>query len=143
MIPVIVGVLAFVWMLLERTRFGRSVRASIQDKEAAFLQGINFDWTSAIVMLIAGFLAGLAGALTSLTMEVSPQMGSLLILKAFIIVIVGGMGSVGGTVVAAVLLGFLDVTVAMVFNPRVTPLFGAIVMLLVLLIKPRGLFGHE
>ena len=143
MVPVVAGVMALIWVLLEQTRFGRAVRACIQDSEAAALQGINFDRMSASVMFIAGALAGLGGVLISQTVPVGPYMGGFIILKAFVIVIVGGMGSVGGTVVAALMFGFLDSTVSTLLFPRLTSLLDVALMLIVLLVRPRGLFGRE
>lgn len=143
LIPAIAGVMILVWVLLERTRFGRAVRASIQDSEAASLQGISLDRMSAIVMFIGGALAGLAGAILCLKVAVGPYLGTFVILKAFIVVIVGGMGSVGGTIVAAFIFGFLDSTISTLVDPRLAIIAGVALMLAVLTIRPRGLFGRE
>lgn len=140
---VAVSVIVFIWVLLERTRFGRAVRASIQDREAASLQGISLDKMSARVMFVAGALAGLAGAIVSMSFPVGPYMGTSLILKAFVIVIVGGMGSVGGTVFAALMFGFIDSTAQTLINPRIATLIDVGIMLAILVIRPRGLFGRE
>jgi len=142
-LPIIASVMALVWVLLERTQLGRAVRASIQDSEAASLQGISLNRMSAIVMLIAGALAGLGGALLSQSVAVAPYIGTFFILKAFIVVIVGGVGSIGGTMIAALLFGFLDSTVSTLIDPRVSILVDIGVMLLVLIARPRGLFGRE
>lgn len=143
LIPAIAGVMVLVWVLLERTRFGRAVRACIQDSEAASLQGISLDRMSAIVMFIGGALAGLAGALLCLTVPAGPYLGTFVILKAFIVVIIGGMGSVGGTIVAAFIFGFLDSTISTLVDPRLAIIAGVVLMLAVLAIRPRGLFGRE
>ena len=141
-IPTVGIVMVLVWILLERTMFGRAVRACIQDSEAASLQGICLDKMSAKVMFLAGALAGLAGGLITQTVSVGPYIGTFVILKAFVIVIVGGMGSIGGTIVAAIMFGFLDSTISSLINPRITTLVGVVLMLVVLLIKPQGLFGR-
>lgn len=137
------SVMGGVWVFLERTKFGRAVRASIQDPEAASLQGIRLNTMCTIVMAIAGGLAGLAGGIISQTFAVSPYFGTAMIIKAFIVVIVGGMGSVGGTVVASLLFGFLDSSISSLVNPRLTILLDVVVLLVILAFRPRGLFGHE
>ena len=141
-IPVVAGVLFAVWSFLERSRTGRAVRACIQDRQAAALQGINLDRMCMIVMLMAGGLAGLAGGLLSQGISITAYFGGLFIMKAFIVVIVGGMGSVGGTLMAAFLFGFLDSTVATLINPRITTMVDIIILLLILAFRPRGLFSR-
>lgn len=142
-IPIIISVMALVWLLLERTKYGRAVRACIQDNEAASLQGMSIDRMSAMVMFLAGSIAGLSGALISQTVVVTPYMGNSVMLKCFIVMVVGGMGSVGGTVLAALLFGFLDSTVATILDPRTSVLIDIGVLLLILFIRPKGLFGRE
>jgi branched-subunit amino acid ABC-type transport system permease component len=137
------SVIGGVWTFLERTKFGRAVRASIQDPEAASLQGIRLNTMCAIVMAIAGALAGLGGGIISQTFAVSPYFGTAIIIKAFIVVIVGGMGSVGGTMVGSFLFGFLDSSVSSLVNPRITILLDVVVLLIILAFRPRGLFGRE
>ena len=143
MIVVNASVIAGVWTFLERTKFGRAVRACIQDREAAALQGINRNRMSIIVMGMSGGLAGLAGGIISQTFAVGPYFGTAMIMKAFIVVIVGGMGSVGGTLVASFLFGFLDSTLASLVNPRITILVDVLVLLVILAVRPRGLFGRD
>jgi len=142
-IPVIASVIIGVWMFLERTKFGRAIRACIQDSEAAALQGISRNRMSAIVMAMAGGLAGLAGGILSQTIAVGPYFGTAIILKAFIVVIVGGMGSVGGTLVASFIFGFLDSGFTVLINPRITILVNVLVLLVILAFRPRGLFGRD
>jgi branched-chain amino acid transport system permease protein len=143
LIPVIAAVIVGVWIFLERTKFGRAVRACIQDSEAASLQGISRNKMSMITMAMAGGLAGLAGGIISQTVAVNPYFGSSMIMKAFIVVIIGGMGSVGGTLVASLMFGFLDSTCSILINPRITILVDVIVLLLILSFRPRGLFGRD
>ena len=137
------SVIAGVWSFLERSKFGQGVRACIQDADAAALQGIRRKKMGAMVMAIAGGLAGLAGGLISQTFPVGPYFGASLIIKAFIVVVVGGMGSVGGTLTASFLFGFLDSTLQTMVDPRMTVLVDAIVLMFILGFKPRGLFGRD
>jgi len=125
------------------TKLGRAMRASASDPEAAALQGISLNRMSAMVMVIAGGLAGLAGGIMSLTVAVGPYFGAVIIIKAFIVVIIGGMGSVGGTLIAALIFGFLDSTVSTLINPRITVLLDVVVLLFILTFRPRGLFGRD
>ena len=90
-----VVLLVALWLFLTRTRFGWAVRASAQDPEAAALQGISINQTARIAMFIGTALAGVAGALTAPLVTVSPHMGHTVIVTAFIIIIVGGIGSAG------------------------------------------------
>jgi len=143
MFPIVSGIIAVVWVMLERSKFGRAVRACIQDRKAASLQGISIDRISVIVMFIAGILVGLAGAVACQGASVGPYIGVHFILKAFIIVIVGGMGSVGGTVVAGLIFGFLDSAVSSLISPRISILTNIAILFLVLIIRPKGLFGRE
>ncbi len=143
MIPVSAGVMSLVWILLEKTRLGRAVRACTQDSEAASLHGISTNRMSFLVMGIGCGLAGLAGGLITQWLPLSPYMGTSIILKAFVIVIVGGMGSVGGTIAGAFIFGYLESIVSTLLNARFSVLFGIILMFCVLVIRPRGLFGRE
>ncbi len=143
LIPIIIGVIVAVWMFLERTKIGRAVRASIQDREAAALQGISQGRMCAIVMAIAGGLAGFAGGILSQGLSINPYFGTYFIVKAFIVVIVGGLGSVGGTLIAASLFGFLESILTSLVNPRITLLVDVVVLLFILAFRPRGFFGRE
>jgi branched-chain amino acid transport system permease protein len=143
LIPITIGVMVIAWLFFERTRYGRAVRACIQDAEAASLHGISFDSMSVLVMVMGGALAGLAGGLMSLSIPIGPYLGTKLILKAFIVVIVGGMGDIWGTVAAAFIFGFLDSSVATLISLRFADPLDVGVLLLVLILRPRGLFGRE
>jgi len=143
LMPVTATVIAGVWFFLERTRLGRAVRACIEDREAASLQGISQKKLSTLVMAIAGGLAGLAGGIISQGISINAYFGANFIIKAFIVVVVGGMGSIGGTMVASLLFGFLDSTISSLINPRIIILVDVVVLLFILAFKPRGFFGRE
>ena len=107
---VIIGavvVLGALWMFLRRTRFGWALRACAQDPEAAALQGISITHTARLAMCIAAGMAGVAGALAAPLVRTYPYMGHSVIVTAFIVTIVGGLGSLEGAVVAAILYGFV------------------------------------
>ena len=143
-LAVIVAAAAFLgalWLFLRRTRFGWALRASAQDPEAAALQGISIRKTSMMAMFIGGALAGAAGALTAPLISVNPNMGHSVIVAAFIVIIVGGVGSLEGAVVAAFAYAFVHTAVTTIWDGVIADIVGLLLMLGVLIIKPTGLFG--
>ena len=143
LIPVNAAIIAAVWTFLERTRYGRAIRACIQDPEAASLQGISRDRMSLLVMTIGAGITGLAGAILFQTVSLNAYFGANFVLKAFIVVIVGGTGSIGGTVIASLMFGFLDSTISTLLNPRITILVDIFALLAILAFRPRGFFGRD
>jgi branched-chain amino acid transport system permease protein len=136
-----VVLLTALWAFLKRTRFGWALRASAQDPEAAALQGISINQTSRIAMFIGAGLAGIAGALTAPLVSVNPYMGHSVIITAFIVIIVGGIGSLEGAVVAAVAYAFIHTIVTTFWDGVIANIVGLSLMLAVLIVKPTGLFG--
>ena len=141
---VIVGavlVLGGLWLFLRRTRFGWALRACAQDPEAAALQGISIGRTAMLAMFIAASMAGIAGALAAPLVRTYPYMGHSVIITAFIVTIVGGLGSLEGAVVAAILYGFVHTFVTTFFDGVIADIVGLLLMLAVLVVRPTGLFG--
>ena len=141
---VIVGavlVLGGLWLFLRRTRFGWALRACAQDPEAAALQGISIRRTAMLAMFIAAAMAGIAGALAAPLVRTYPYMGHSVIITAFIVTIVGGLGSLEGAVVAAILYGFVHTFVTTFFDGVIADIVGLLLMLAVLIVRPTGLFG--
>jgi branched-chain amino acid transport system permease protein len=135
------GLLGALWAFLRRSRLGWALRATAQDPEAAALQGISITQTARIAMFIGAALAGVAGALTAPLVRTYPYMGHSVIVTAFIIIIVGGIGSLEGAVVAAVLYAFVHTFVTTFADGVIADIVGLLLMLLVLVIRPTGLFG--
>ena len=133
--------LAGLWMFLTKTRFGWALRASAQDPEAAALQGISINQTARVAMFIGASLAGIAGALTAPLISINPHMGHSVIVTAFIVIIVGGIGSLEGAVVVAVAYAFVHTFVTTFFDGVIADIVGLSLMLVVLIAKPTGLFG--
>ena len=129
------------WLFLRRSKFGRALRACAQDPEAAALQGISLNQTARMAMFIGAALAGTAGALTAPLVRTYPYMGHPIIVTAFIIIIVGGMGSLEGAVVAAILYAFVSTFVTTFWDGVTADIVGLLMMLLVLVVRPYGLFG--
>ena len=138
-----VVLLAALWWFLRRTRFGWALRACAQDPEAAALQGISINQTARIAMFIGAALAGVAGALTAPLVRTYPYMGHSVIVTAFIIIIVGGIGSLEGAVVAAVIYAFVHTFVTTFSDGVIADIVGLMLMLLVLIVRPTGLFGTK
>jgi branched-chain amino acid transport system permease protein len=135
------GFLTALWLFLTKTRFGWALRASAQDPEAAALQGISINQTAKIAMFIGAALAGVAGTLTAPLISVNPYMGHPVIISAFIVVIVGGVGSLEGAVVASIAYAFVQTFVTTFFDGVIADITGLSLMFLVLIVKPTGLFG--
>ncbi len=136
-----VTLLTALWLFLKRTRFGWALRACAQDPEAAALQGISMNQTARLAMFIGAALAGVAGALTAPLVEPEPIMGHGVIVSAFIIIIVGGVGSLSGAVLAAVLYALVKTFVTTYADGVLADIVGLLLMLVVLVVKPTGLFG--
>ena len=137
-----VVVLSALWYFLKRTRFGWALRASAQDPEAAALQGISITQTARIAMFIGAAMADLAGALTAPLVSVNPFMGHSVITTAFIVIIVGGVGSLVGAVVASVAYAVVHTFVTTFFDGVIADITGLALMLVVLILLPTGLFGR-
>ena len=133
--------LGALWLFLRRSKFGVALRACAQDPEAAALQGISINQAARVAMFIGAGLAGIAGALTAPLVRTYPFMGHSVIVTAFIIIIVGGIGSLEGAVVAAVLYAMVHTFVTTFIDGVIADIVGLLLMLLVLVIRPTGLFG--
>jgi branched-chain amino acid transport system permease protein len=138
-----VGLLSALWLFLRKSKFGWALRACAQDREAAALQGMSINHTARLAMFIGAALAGVAGALTAPLVSPTPYMGHPVIITAFIIIIVGGVGSLEGAVLAAVLYGFVNTFVTTIYDGTLANIVGLLLMLIVLIVKPTGLFGAK
>lgn len=129
------------WALIERTRLGAYLRAATENPQLVRAFGIN---VPLLLMLTYGFgaaLAGLAGILAAPIYQVSPLMGSNIIIVVFAVVVIGGMGSIGGAIATGYLLGLCE-GLTKVFYPEASSIVVFVIMAVVLLIRPAGLFGR-
>jgi branched-chain amino acid transport system permease protein len=140
-IDFVVSLAAFglVLLLLTRTRLGRALRATSDDPETAALIGISPRRMYAIAAGLAAALAGLAGVLFAATFTFYPFTGTSTLLIAFEVVVIGGLGSLAGTLAGGVLLGLAQVAGARVLGPSSGEIAGHLVFLAVLLLRPQGL----
>lgn len=137
--PVVLGLL---WLLFHRTRFGILLRAATQDREMVAALGVDQRRLFTSIFALGAALAGLAGALQLPREAVNLHMDMAVIVEAFVVVVIGGLGSVGGAALAALLIGELHAFGILVF-PRITLVLAFLVMALVLVLRPHGLLGRK
>lgn len=136
------GVCGLVWWGIERTRLGAQLRAGTENPDVARAFGINVPLLRSLTYFLGAALAGLAGVVAAPIYAVGPHMGSEIIIVIFAVVVIGGMGSILGAVLTGLALGLLEGLVKVLYPPLSnTVIF--IVMALVLLWRPAGLFGRE
>jgi branched-chain amino acid transport system permease protein len=141
-VAIALAALGAFWLFVRFTRIGLALRTVAQDREIAEAQGIDTRATYRITFFLATMMAGLGGALFAQIYALSPYMGQVPLMKAFIIVIIGGLGSVPGAALGGVLLGMSESFLNTFYGASVAQFasFGAIILLLVL--RPWGLLGR-
>jgi len=135
-------VLAFMAYLLKRTRLGVSIRACVQDGEMASALGTNVSLVSATVMGIGSWLAGIAGVIVAPYLSVYSGMFADMINDCFAVIAVGGLGSLGGALIAALLVGQIQ-SFGVIYLPSVSLILIYLLMVVVFIIRPTGLFGKK
>jgi branched-chain amino acid transport system permease protein len=142
LVVVAIAVLVYVaiWLFLNRTIVGKAIRAGIEDVEHVEGLGINVYRLFTITFVIAGTLSGLAGGLHAPLIMVDPTMGLEVIALVFMVVIIGGLGSIKGTAVSALIVGQVMSIGSLVYAP-LAQMAPFAIMLLILLVKPTGLYG--
>lgn len=125
---------------LKRTTTGSSIVAMAQDREGAFLVGIDANKVSMITFAISGFLAAVAAALFVPISLVFPAMGHLVIMKAFVIIVLGGMGSIPGAIIGGMIIGFAESFGAFYVSTNYKDLIAFALLVIILSLRPQGLF---
>lgn len=138
-----VAALAVLWLLIQRTRAGAAILALSQDPLAAQYMGIPIDRVYGRVVALSAGLAALAGVMAGPFLSTSPHMAMPALTKAFAIVIVGGLGSLPGSILAAILLGYAETAVAYLVSSSWTEVVSLAAVLLTLLLRPAGLRGKR
>ncbi|MGH7156367.1 MAG: branched-chain amino acid ABC transporter permease, partial [Acetobacteraceae bacterium] len=135
-------ILIGIWLALEKTPYGRVIRAGSRDPEMVSMLGINLPRVFTLVFGFGTCIAGIAGVLAAPLWSVVPSMSESAIMPAFVVVTIGGLGSFRGAVVAGLLVG-VAVALTIQFWPAASSAVMYVLMALVLLLRPRGLFGEE
>jgi branched-chain amino acid transport system permease protein len=134
-------VLLALWLFLEKTSFGLIVRAGARDPQIVGVLGVDVSRVWLVVFGIGTAISGLAGVLAAPLQGVIPEMGSTILAEAFVVTVVGGMGSIGGAVIAGLLVGVV-VSMTSLFAPEMAKVSIFALMAIVLLIRPQGFFGR-
>jgi branched-chain amino acid transport system permease protein len=143
LIGIAAACVVLIWLLLNRTAFGRVVKAGVQNPDMVGALGISLSPYMMAVAAIGIGLAGLAGVLLAPIYSIHPAMGQEIITPAFVVVVIGGLGSFWGVVVAALLVGLVKGATIGLGYPQWSTAVIYLMMLLVLLFRPRGLFGER
>ena len=137
----LIVVFALTWFI-RKTKYGMAMRAVSQDRETSLLMGIDINTIYRLTWFLGVFLAALAGVLVTPKATVDPYIGRMALLKGLSIVIVGGLGSVEGAVLSGVLLGLIESLASTYISPSFKDGWGYLLVILVLLFRPRGLLGR-
>ena len=144
---IVAGMSAFcllgVWILMKRSKLGLYMRATQQDFEIAKTYGVHTQKIYASVFALGGGLAALAGVLIVPIRQADHLMGLEPLLLSFIVVIIGGLGSIRGTIVAAFIIGISDGIISVFYEPTLAKMLATLFVAMVLVLKPSGLYGEE
>jgi branched-chain amino acid transport system permease protein len=135
------AVLTGLHFFLAKTRWGRAIRATAEDWEAAALMGIPVGKTYLLAFALGTALAGIAGGLVSVSYSISPSIGLEWTLKALIVVVLAGLGSLFGSLAGGILLGLAEATSVVFLGGPYREMVGLVLFLVILLVRPQGLFG--
>ncbi len=138
-----VVLVGLVWLFLKRTPVGKALRAVSQNRGGALVVGLDPFRVEVAAFALAGALAGAAGTLASAVNAFDPHVAATVVIKAFAIVIFGGMGSVPGAIVGAMIVGLAENLTGGLVSTQYAELTAFVLMVVVLLVRPRGLFGAQ
>ncbi|MBC7470665.1 MAG: branched-chain amino acid ABC transporter permease [Ramlibacter sp.] len=144
-VAAIVSILLMVALALfiKRSVWGKQIQAVAQNRLGASLAGIDATRTTSLIFVISGMLAALSGALLAPLVNPSPDIGAFPAVKSYVIVVLGGMGSIWGAMIAALILGVSEAFFSVYLSYDYRDAFGLIILVLVLLFRPQGLFGEK
>ncbi len=137
-----IGVMIGLWIFLRKTKYGLWMRAVVQDREMAVGLGIPVNKVYMWTFVLGSALAAFSGVLAAPIVSVEFMMGREVLIMAFIIVIVGGMGNLEGSVIAAIMISMIQGIGALFVPPAIATVFALAFMIIVLLFRPQGLFGE-
>ncbi|MFX1410030.1 MAG: branched-chain amino acid ABC transporter permease [Promethearchaeota archaeon] len=131
------------YFFIKKSRIGKSIRAVAQDREAAQLMGINANMVIMLTLVISGFLAAMATFLYGAGEEVTPAMGWGFLTTSFAIVVLGGLGSIPGSILGAFLIGYARTFCSYFISTQFAEIFPIIIIIVMLLFRPQGLLGKK
>ena len=135
-------ILVILMLIIDKTKIGLAIRAVAINPDTSQLMGINSNFVVFSVLITAGFLAGISGVFLGVRYSVYPAVGSIMMLKGFYASIIGGLGSLGGAIAAAILLGLIEMFLTYFFGAIVTPVILFVIMLVFLFLRPQGISGR-
>lgn len=135
-----VFVAVLLWALLYKTGLGRMIRAAVSDPQLLGLSGVNVRWLFTGVFALGSFFAGLAGCLVTLQGAIGPELGVGAIIRAFVVIVIGGLGSLSGAFIAAFTVGVAE-ALGILWVPEASLAIVFAVLVVVLVVRPQGLFG--
>ena len=135
-----VAVAAVLWAILYKTGLGRMIRAAVSDPELLGLSGVNVRWLFTGVFALGSFFAGVAGCLVTLQGAIGPELGVGAIIRAFVVIVIGGLGSLTGAFIAAFLVGVAE-ALGILWVPQASLAIVFAVLVAVLAVRPQGLLG--
>jgi len=142
-LPIAALILPGLWLFLKRTRMGQSIDAVSQHRMGALLMGVDVDKATLVTSGLSAGLAALAGALIAPVSSVVPEMWLFPLIKAFAIAILGGMGSLPGSIIASFVLGYAETFTSFLIEEQLTEMISLAVIVLVLIFKPSGIMGYK
>lgn len=140
---VAIALLIALALFIKKSLWGRQLQAVAQNRLGASIAGINTSKASSIIFMVSGVLAAIAGALLAPIINAAPDVGIFPAIKSYVIVVIGGMGSIPGSIVAALLLGVLESFGAVYLSYDYRDTYGLVLLILILLFRPQGLFGER
>lgn len=140
-LAVAIGTMLAMWYVLRRTRFGMALRATAMDRDAAMLYGVNVYQVFMLTFGIAAALAGIAATMLSSINSISPWMGAPLMLKGFVVVVLGGLGSFPGAILGGIIIGIVETLGVIAWSSQWREGISFTVLILILWFRPWGLFG--
>jgi branched-chain amino acid transport system permease protein len=135
-------VILLVWLFLEKTPYGAIIKAGASDSEMVMALGKNLPRMRTFVFIIGAILAGVAGVIAAPIWSVRPTMGTAILMPAMVIVVLGGIGSFWGSILAGLIVG-LSTSISVMFWARVSDIIPFVLLAIILLLRPRGLMGEK
>ena len=135
-------VILLVWLFLEKTPYGAIIKAGASDSEMVMALGKNLPRMRTFVFIIGAILAGVAGVIAAPIWSVRPTMGTAILMPAMVIVVLGGIGSFWGSILAGLIVG-LSTSISVMFWARISDIIPYVLLAVILLLRPRGLMGEK